>query len=125
MSTLTDDEMDAIGDGWNEIFRAQDEALIENGEAWRCYECGHLCKEHDATCPECGYAPNAWLCSCGAYIEGKCHCSHCGAQAPWGCDCGLWDDIKLRDEDEPVVSSEQGIIFLLLAADENEESGDE
>lgn len=94
MSTLSDDEQEAIWDGWAEMYQAQDEALIENGEAWRCYECGALNKDDESLCKECGYAPNAWLCSCGAYIEEACHCSNCGQQAPWGCDCGLRDDIE-------------------------------
>lgn len=103
MSTLTDDEQEAIWDGWSEIYRAQDEVLIENGEAWRCQECGALNKDDESLCKECGYAPDAWLCSCGTYIEKACHCSNCGGQAPWGCDCGLRDDIELRDEDDAFV----------------------
>lgn len=34
-----------------------------------------------------------WLCDCGNFItDGCCHCTNCGAEAPWGCDCGLQDE---------------------------------
>lgn len=29
-----------------------------------------------------------WLCGCGHYETGGFHCTHCGAEPPWGCDCG-------------------------------------
>ena len=39
-----------------------------------------------------------WLCWCGNFItDGCCHCAECGAEAPWGCDCGIKDDY---DEDQ-------------------------
>lgn len=125
MSTLTDDEQEAIWHGWSEMYRAQDEAEAERLGAWccpvdrtmvplgeNCSECG--CHPSTCECPDCEPIGcddepevlwegelSAWLCpSCGVYTEGECHCSNCGGQAPWGCDCGLRDDIELRDEDE-------------------------
>lgn len=40
-----------------------------------------------------GYDPEQdpttdWLCHCGHYETGGFHCSNCGAEPPWGCDCG-------------------------------------
>lgn len=64
MSTLSDAEMDAIGDGWSEIYRAQDEAEAERLGAWvcpvdrtmvplgeNCSECG--CHPSTCECPDC------------------------------------------------------------------------
>jgi len=33
-----------------------------------------------------------WVCRCGDFHQGNCHCSRCGQEAPWGCDCGFADD---------------------------------
>jgi hypothetical protein len=61
---ISDDEMDAIGDGLSEIWQAQREQELEN------------------------QAPGDWLCPCGHYQEDGGHCSDCGKEPPWGCDCG-------------------------------------
>ena len=34
----------------------------------------------------------AWLCDCGHYQEDGWHCSNCGAEPPWGCDCSDCED---------------------------------
>jgi hypothetical protein len=34
----------------------------------------------------------AWICTCGNYEESAFHCSLCGAEPPWGCDCGACSD---------------------------------
>ena len=39
-----------------------------------------------------------WICTCGHYEEGGCHCSGCGGEAPWGCDCGLQEDLHGPDD---------------------------
>lgn len=33
-----------------------------------------------------------WMCVCGNWEETDMHCSHCGAEPPWGCDCGEHDE---------------------------------
>lgn len=33
-----------------------------------------------------------WLCVCGHFETAGGHCSHCGAEPPWGCDCGMHDE---------------------------------
>jgi hypothetical protein len=43
-----------------------------------------------------------WICVCGAYEESDFHCVHCGAEPPWGCDCGC------QDEDEEYGDDEEG-----------------
>ena len=46
-----------------------------------------------------GYDPEEdrstdWLCNCGEFItDGCCHCN-CGAESPWGCDCGAQDEYE-------------------------------
>lgn len=30
-----------------------------------------------------------WMCHCGHYETGGGHCTNCGNDAPWGCDCGM------------------------------------
>lgn len=30
-----------------------------------------------------------WLCVCGHFEESDLHCSCCGAEPPWRCDCDL------------------------------------
>ena len=35
---------------------------------------------------------DSWLCACGHYEESPFHCSHCGAEPPWGCDCDEHDE---------------------------------
>lgn len=42
-----------------------------------------------------------WLCACGHYEESGSHCSHCGAQPPWGCDCSQCQDAEIDPDDEP------------------------
>jgi hypothetical protein len=42
-------------------------------------------------------AVNGWLCLCGNWVEGNCHCGLCLQEAPWGCDCGAQDE---DDEDD-------------------------
>lgn len=49
-----------------------------------------------------GYDPEEdlstdWLCVCGHYETGGGHCSCCGAEPPWGCDCGMHDEDDLAD----------------------------
>lgn len=41
---------------------------------------------------------NTWLCHCGEFVTG-CHCTRCYSEAPWGCDCGLQEE--LREENDP------------------------
>ncbi len=33
-----------------------------------------------------------WMCRCGQYIESEFHCSFCGNEPPWGCDCSFCND---------------------------------
>lgn len=45
-----------------------------------------------------------WLCPCGHYELSPFHCTHCGSEPPWGCDCGAcehWDDEDEWIEVEP------------------------
>lgn len=39
-----------------------------------------------------------WLCSCGHMERSEFHCSHCGEEPPWGCDCGACDRWEADDE---------------------------
>ena len=39
----------------------------------------------------------AWLCVCGHYQEDDLHCSYCGAEPPWGCDCSFCDERAHED----------------------------
>lgn len=56
MSTLSDDErIDAIGDGWSEIYRAQDEAEAERLGMWICPECGEWNDTDAEPQCSCGY----------------------------------------------------------------------
>jgi hypothetical protein len=34
-----------------------------------------------------------WVCVCGDFHNGDCHCPRCGQEAPWGCDCGFADEL--------------------------------
>lgn len=34
-----------------------------------------------------------WICVCGHYEETPYHCSYCGAEPPWGCDCSQCQDL--------------------------------
>lgn len=56
------------------------------------------CADADATCEKCE-ADDAqkWICVCGHYEESGLHCSNCGHQPPWGCDCS---DHDAPDESE-------------------------
>lgn len=65
---ISDDMMDAIGDGLSEIYQARHWAELE------------------------AQAPGDWLCPCGHYQEDGNHCSECGLEPPWGCDCGEHDE---------------------------------
>ena len=40
---------------------------------------------------------NDWLCVCGHYETSGLHCSCCGYEPPWGCDCSLHDE---EDDEE-------------------------
>jgi hypothetical protein len=64
---VSDEMMDAIGDGWSEIYAEQDRRILEEQEPgpWKC-PCSH--RQPDARC-----------------------CSVCGYEPPWGCDCGEHD----------------------------------
>jgi hypothetical protein len=33
------------------------------------------------------YDDHAWMCHCGHFEESSLHCSRCGNEPPWGCDC--------------------------------------
>lgn len=41
---------------------------------------------------------NSWLCHCGEFVVG-CHCPRCYTEAPWGCDCGLQEELREEEED--------------------------
>jgi hypothetical protein len=43
-----------------------------------------------------------WVCSCGHYQEDNFHCSKCGNEPPWGCDCCYCEDryLEAAPEDE-------------------------
>lgn len=108
MSTLSDDEMDAIGDAMSEVWREQNEAEAERLGAWYCPLCKTFpplgencseCGEHPSACEceECQEVARSWLCVCGNYETGGCHCGYCGCEPPWGCDCGEHDEYL--DED--------------------------
>ena len=42
---------------------------------------------------------NSWICPCGHYEESDFHCSVCGNQPPWGCDCSTCHDRALENEE--------------------------
>lgn len=44
-----------------------------------------------------------WLCGCGHYEESGLHCSHCGAQPPWGCDCSFCNDYDDDYDDDDII----------------------
>jgi hypothetical protein len=70
----------------------------------------------------------AWLCVCGHYQEDGLHCECCGAEPPWGCDCGLCDELRQEEanrdewlamwEDYPGELLEPTIGFLDLPSGE-------
>ena len=33
-----------------------------------------------------------WLCLCGHWEETDLHCSSCGNEPPWGCDCDVCNE---------------------------------
>lgn len=37
-----------------------------------------------------------WLCPCGHWEDSDFHCSHCGREPPWGCDCSDCHDRDLE-----------------------------
>ena len=41
-----------------------------------------------------------WLCTCGHWEDSFFHCTHCGRQPPWGCDCSQCDEPDYEDEDD-------------------------
>src|SRR5688572_6112823 len=49
---------------------------------------------------QCDNTDNHWMCGCGHYEESGLHCSVCGAEPPWGCDCSFCNDKYWRDEEE-------------------------
>lgn len=52
----------------------------------------------------------AWLCGCGHYEESGFHCSHCGAQPPYGCDCSTCQDSE-REYEEDFFDENSGFEF--------------
>jgi len=38
-----------------------------------------------------------WLCTCGHYEESRYHCSICGTEPPWGCECPQCTDRALDE----------------------------
>lgn len=44
-------------------------------------------------------AGEGWLCDCGNFQEDGWHCTNCGAQPPWGCDCSQCDQGEGEDLD--------------------------
>jgi len=40
-----------------------------------------------------------WLCLCGNWQEDEFHCSVCGSEPPWGCDCSDHDDDYIDSDD--------------------------
>ena len=51
-----------------------------------------------------------WLCDCGHYETSGFHCSQCGAEPLWGCDCGEHDGYD-ADLDFGLHHSEYDIDF--------------
>lgn len=47
---------------------------------------------------------SGWLCQCGNWQETDFHCSLCGSEPPWGCDCSTCLDKAIDDSEyyEPV-----------------------
>lgn len=41
-----------------------------------------------------------WLCNCGHWEDEPLHCSCCGAEPPWGCDCSFCDEARHAGDDE-------------------------
>jgi len=86
-----------------------------------CNGIGHCIHgDGEEVCPECGgegdicdedetrgqgdeildiTVDDAWLCICGHYEETPMHCSACGREPPWGCDCSLCHE-KYEDEED-------------------------
>lgn len=46
------------------------------------------------------YDEFGWLCSCGHFEESDFHCSVCGAEPPWGCDCIICQCLSGEDYEE-------------------------
>lgn len=64
-----------------------------------------------------------WLCVCGKFEESEFHCSECGAEPPWGCDCGACvEDEWLDDwEDDYIYGPNLGGDYSDVYEDEDEE----
>lgn len=61
-------------------------------------------RDEDGIAIVSGYEPdederNWWLCECGNFETSGFHCSDCGAEPPWGCDCGMHDDYYEPEDD--------------------------
>ena len=41
-----------------------------------------------------------WLCRCGHWQDDGLHCSCCGNEPPWGCDCGFCNERGHEDDEE-------------------------
>lgn len=52
---------------------------------------------------QCDDVDNHWMCGCGHYEESGWHCSVCGAEPPWGCDCSFCNDERLDYEEDDVI----------------------
>lgn len=78
------------------IQRRNDPHPIHSFQDWLDY------LDYAEWCESQEYEPSLeWLCHCGHFEDSGLHCSRCGEEPPWGCDCSFCDErYYSNDEDE-------------------------
>lgn len=99
MTRLTDDEQEAIWDGWSEIYRAQDEAEAERLGAWVC-PVDRTMVPLGENCSECGCHPST--CECPDCSEDEQELEYMPIEMTLGRYEWLapWEDVYERDDSE-------------------------
>jgi hypothetical protein len=83
------------------------EIKMSKGKCKNLFDDGTTCCTSGQACIgafDCPYYVDAeaafegWLCVCGHFEESDLHCSCCGAEPPWGCDCDFCANRKQPEE---------------------------
>lgn len=86
---------------------------MSKGKCKNLFDDGTTCCTSGKNCIgafDCPYYVDAemefegWLCVCGHYEESDLHCSLCGTEPPWGCDCDFCHERRLPEPDETDIS---------------------
>lgn len=57
--------------------------------------------------PDVDSDPEGWMCVCGNWQDSDRHCSMCGCEPPWGCDCGMHEEYDAWNDEDPFPPSEE------------------